>query len=96
MAITDVPTQLRPTSTPDGVRSFLIGAVVGAIVVFAFSAGAIVAFGGSVGGALAVGGFCAVWGGPGFGGMMGFVLHQDRQARRAAAGATESAPPRGR
>jgi hypothetical protein len=61
--------------------AFVLGTVIGMVVVGGFCFGAIVLFGGSVGGALAVAGFCALFEGPGFGGTMGFVLHQSRLER---------------
>jgi len=96
MALTQVNADPHPT-TSAGVRSFITGSVIGAFVVFTLCAGPIMLFGGSRGGAVAVGVFCALWGGPGFGGMMGFVLHQDREERRRASaeGGGSSAPPRG-
>ena len=65
-------------AAPDAVRAFVIGTVVGVIVVGGFCGGVTALFGGGAAGALAVGAFCALWGGPGFGGMMGFIVHQAR------------------
>lgn len=83
MATTSSP---RPTQAdPAAVRSFLIGTAIGFVVVGGFCVTAIVLAGGSLSGALAVGLMCGVIGGPGFGGMMGFVLHQDRVSRERSA-----------
>lgn len=88
-------TRPSPASTqadPAAVRSFLIGTAIGFVVVGGFCAAAIVLAGGELAGALAVGLMCGVIGGPGFGGMMGFVLHQDRVSReRSTSGDTERA-----
>lgn len=78
-------TKPAPTPTdadPAAVRSFLIGTAIGFLVVGGFCVVAIALAGGSLSGALAVGLMCGVIGGPGFGGMMGFVLHQDRVERK--------------
>lgn len=69
---------------PAAVRAFIVGTLIGMIVVGGFCAGTIWLLGGEAGGALAVGAVCAFWGGPGFGGMMGFIVHQDRTQRRAS------------
>jgi hypothetical protein len=79
---------------PAAVRSFLIGTAIGFVVVGGFCVAAIAFAGGSVAGALAVGLMCGVIGGPGFGGMMGFVLHQDRMSREQSrdSGAKPTSP----
>lgn len=56
----------------------VIGTVVGALLVGLFSGGVALAFGVSFVGAAGIAGFTGFWGGPGFGGMMGFVLHDIR------------------
>lgn len=71
---------------PAAMRSFLIGTAIGMLVVGGFCVGAIVLAGGSLSGALAVGAMCGVIGGLGFGGMLGFVLHQAREEQRREAG----------
>ncbi len=80
-----MPTQRERSpfeADPAAVRTFIIGTGIGMVVVGVFCAGAVWLFSGDAGGALAVGAFCALWGGPGFGGMMGFIVHQDRVRRR--------------
>ena len=75
---------------PAAIRAFIIGTAFGVVIVGGFCAVTIWLLGGGLGGALVVGAFCAVIGGPGFGGMMGFIVHQDRTKRRAE---TESEQP---
>lgn len=70
-----------PSASRDAVRAFVVGSVVGMFLVGGFCGGVTYLFGGDVAGALAVGAFTALWGGPGFGGMMGFIVHQDRMSR---------------
>lgn len=79
---------------PAAVRSFVIGTAIGFLVVGGFCVAAISLAGGSLSGALAVGLMCGVIGGPGFGGMMGFVLHQDRVAR-SESHESDGGPPLG-
>jgi len=67
---------------PAAIRAFVVGTLIGMFVVGGFCAGTIWLLGGEPGGALVVGAVCAFWGGPGFGGMMGFIVHQDRMKRR--------------
>lgn len=81
------PTDRAATGTssptpPEGAtmaRSVIRGTVVGFFVVAGITGGASLAMGSGLAGALAVAGFTGLWGGPGFGGMMGFVLHQSRE-----------------
>ena len=89
------PSPVSTQADPAAVRSFLIGTAIGFVVVGGFCAAAIVFAGGSLSGALAVGLMCGVIGGPGFGGMMGFVLHQDRTSRQQArdSAATSASAP---
>jgi membrane associated rhomboid family serine protease len=86
------PVRTRSAVDPAAMRSFLIGTAIGILVVGGFCVGAIVLAGGSLSGALAVGAMCGVIGGLGFGGMLGFVLHQAREEqRRDAARSARSA-----
>ena len=79
--------QPDPTNvSADAIRAFVVGTVIGIIVVGGFSGGLTYLFGGGMAGALAVGAFTALWGGPGFGGMMGFIVHQDRMQKAQDAG----------
>lgn len=75
---------VEPEFPPGTGRAVLIGTVVGALVVGLFAGGVAMAFGVSFVGAAGVAGFTAFWGGPGFGGMMGFVLHDARSASSKA------------
>lgn len=59
-------------------RAFVRGSVVGSVVVFLLLGGLALATGAGLGPAVGVGAFTAFWGGPGFGGMMGAVLHYSR------------------
>lgn len=59
-------------------RAFVIGSIVGFIAVFVVFAGLTLAVGMGIGPAVGVGVFTACWGGPGFGGMMGAVLHHSK------------------
>ena len=58
--------------------AIVIGTIVGFFVVSGFCAIAAFAFGMEPSAALALGAFTGFWGGPGFGGMMGFVLHESK------------------
>jgi hypothetical protein len=59
-------------------RAAAIGAVIGYFVVLTIVTGIALAAGAGVVSALAVGAFAALWGGPGWGGMIGAVRHADR------------------
>jgi len=59
-------------------RAFVVGSLIGFVVVFVLFGGLTLAAGMGIGAALGVGSFTAFWGGPGFGGMMGAVLHHSR------------------
>jgi hypothetical protein len=87
----------QPTPTSDAtsgaVRSFVVGTFVGFVVVGGFCGAITALFGGGLAGALAVGAFCGFWGGPGFGGMMGFVVHRARTERHEADEAGVDHPP---
>lgn len=60
------------------VRAFVIGSIVGFVAVFVVFAGVTFGVGMGLGAAIGVGIFTACWGGPGFGGMMGAVLHHSK------------------
>jgi hypothetical protein len=62
----------------------LLGTLVGFVLVGAFCGGAALLFGVGPGAALVLAAFTGFWGGPGFGGMMGFVLHESRSSDSAA------------
>lgn len=64
-----------PSATPEAIvlRGFVVGALVGAVVVFAVCAGISLYAGSGWGPAIGIGAFAAFWGGPGFGGMLGAV-----------------------
>jgi hypothetical protein len=57
---------------------FVKGAAIGAVVVFLVCGGIALVAGTGIAGAIGIGAFAAFWGGPGFGGMMGAVLHDAR------------------
>jgi hypothetical protein len=59
-------------------RAFVIGSIVGFIAVFLVLGGMTYYAGAGLGAAVVVGVFTAAWGGPGFGGMMGAILHHTR------------------
>jgi hypothetical protein len=63
------------------VRAFVGGSIIGFVAVFVILGGMTLAAGMALGAALGVGAFTAFWGGPGFGGMMGAVLHYSRTER---------------
>jgi hypothetical protein len=60
------------------VRAFIVGSIVGFVVTFVLCGGIALACGFSSGASLGVAAYTAVWGGPGFGGMMGAVLRYSR------------------
>ncbi len=72
------PVAPKPALAPGTGRSIIIGTIVGFFVVGGFCAIAAFAFGMEPSAALALGAFTGFWGGPGFGGMMGFVLHESK------------------
>jgi hypothetical protein len=59
-------------------RAAATGAVIGYLVVLTIVTGIALAAGAGVLSALAIGAFAALWGGPGWGGMVGAVLYADR------------------
>ena len=56
-------------------RAFLWGSLVGSVLVFAFCGGIALLAGMGTPAAIGIGLFTALWGGPGFGGMMGATLY---------------------
>lgn len=69
-------------------RAVVTGSAVGFVVVAAFTGLTALALGAGAAGAAAVAAFTGVWGGPGFGGMMGYVIHDARTAKPPAQRAT--------
>jgi hypothetical protein len=74
-------------STDDGTlspaaRSVVRGSILGFFVVGGLTGAAALAFGAGAAGAAAIAAFTGVWGGPGFGGMMAYVLHESKTSRR--------------
>lgn len=59
-------------------RAFVIGSIVGFFGVLLVCGGIALASGSALWPAVGIGLFAAFWGGPGFGGMMGAVLHYSR------------------
>lgn len=59
-------------------RAFVVGSIVGFVATFAVCGGIALACGSGAVAASGIGLFTAVWGGPGFGGMMGAVLRIGR------------------
>ncbi|MGH8973307.1 MAG: hypothetical protein ACRD0C_08895 [Acidimicrobiia bacterium] len=69
-------------------RAAVVGALIGYVAVLTIVSGIVLAAGAGLGVALAVGAYVAMWGGPGWGGMIGAQRHADRIAedeRRHAA-----------
>jgi hypothetical protein len=60
------------------VWAFVKGSLIGFVVLFALLGGLVFAVGLGAGVAVGVGLFTAAWGGPGFGGMLGAVLHYSK------------------
>ena len=73
-------TRRTPVDTPAGGfgRAAATGAVIGYFVVLTIVTGIALAAGAGVVSALGVGAFAALWGGPGWGGMIGAVRYADR------------------
>lgn len=67
-----------PSVAPGTGRAIIIGTIVGFIVVGGFCGLAGLIAGMEPSAALALAAFTGFWGGPGFGGMMGFVLHESK------------------
>ncbi len=61
-------------------RAAVKGAVVGYLAVLTIVSGIVLAAGAGLGVALAVGAYVAIWGGPGWGGMIGAQHYADRIA----------------
>lgn len=59
-------------------RWAIVGSIIGFVVIGGLFGAATYAFGGGLAGALAVGLFTGLLGGPGFGGMMGFVIQYSK------------------
>ena len=59
-------------------RAFIIGSAIGFVVIFATIALITRMAGADWAPAVAVGAFAALWGGPGFGGMLGLILSASR------------------
>ena len=72
------------TSDPGLGRAFALGSVIGFVVVFLVYSGVASVAGVSAVPAAAVGLFTAFWGGPGFGGMLGAVMFDERRKKREA------------
>lgn len=62
-------------------RAYAIGSAVGFVAVFLVCGAICLIAGVEPGAALGAAAFTGFWGGPGFGGMMGAVLHLERPAR---------------
>lgn len=63
-------------------RAFIVGALIGTVVVFVVFGTIALAVGLGAGPALGVAAFTAAWGGPGMGGMVGAVMHHERTQHR--------------
>lgn len=68
-------------------RAAVKGAIIGYFAVLIIVAGIVLAAGAGLGVALAVGAYVAIWGGPGWGGMIGAQRHADRIADHERSGA---------
>ncbi len=76
-------------------RAAVKGAIIGYLAVLTIVSGIVLAAGAGLGVALAVGAYVAIWGGPGWGGMIGAQRYADRTAgdeRIAAHHRAEQAP----
>jgi hypothetical protein len=87
-----------PEASEAGIgRAAVKGAIIGYFAVLTIVAGIVLAAGAGLGVALAVGAYVAIWGGPGWGGMIGAQRCADRIAddeRSAAHRRAEEAPQR--
>jgi hypothetical protein len=59
-------------------RAFVVGSVLGFVTVMVVCGAIALVAGSSLVAAVGIGAFAGFWGGPGFGGMMGAVLHHSR------------------
>ncbi|MDQ3946923.1 MAG: hypothetical protein M3357_17565 [Actinomycetota bacterium] len=88
--------QAPPEASEAGIgHAAVVGALIGYFVVLAVVSGIVLATGAGLGVALAVGAYVAIWGGPGWGGMIGAQRYADRIAddeRSAARRRPEEAP----
>ena len=75
---------LPPPASPEAglARSFVRGSIVGFVAVFVVLGGMVGLLGLGLGPSIGIGLFTAVWGGPGFGGMLAAVLHYSREQER--------------
>lgn len=80
----------EPAFTPGTGRAVVIGTVIGFFVVGGMCGGVAALLGLPGGAAVALGAYTGLMGGPGFGGMLGFVLHQGRSEKPAAAPADDA------
>ncbi|HEY8524463.1 MAG TPA: hypothetical protein VIL48_05850 [Acidimicrobiales bacterium] len=86
---TTAPTQAAPPSTSErhiGVAG-VKGAIAGFLVLVPIAGGISLLAGFDPLGALGIGAFAGIWGGPGFGGMLGATLAYTRTERRRHTGA---------
>jgi|SRR5690606_30210081 len=85
------PAAPEPAVAPGTGRAIVIGTILGFFVVGGFCGGVGLLLGLPPVAAIALGCFTGLWGGPGFGGMMGFVLHESKlEAEHEAAVGTSS------
>lgn len=61
-------------------RAYVLGSAIGFVAVFVVCGGIALLGGVEPGAALGAAAFTGFWGGPGFGGMMGAVLHLERSS----------------
>ena len=66
----------------------VVGAIIGYFAVLTIVAGIVLLAGAGLGVALAVGAYVAIWGGPGWGGMIGAQRYADRIAEEGRSRAT--------
>lgn len=74
-------------------RNIIVGTIAGFFLVGGFCGIVGLAFGLPPVAAAALGAFTGIWGGPGFGGMMGFVLYQSAQEKEHEAELAAKALP---
>lgn len=78
------PVVAASTRDPGLGRAFALGSAIGFVVVFLVYSGVAWVAGVTAVPAIAVGLFTAFWGGPGFGGMLGAVMFDERRKKREA------------